>query len=204
MSNLLDTLDFLLPTENQKNPIVKPHSRSKDSPLTIEMEEIDPEFSKLYNERMEVLISYVVIAERTFDLADERLRQQMFAKLSYGLRKAGEWLGWARYHQSMAKSRRKQAEAIASLEGFGKYLSQKKGSGEEVKATESVRSHYIQINPEVMLACSKEALMDAIVEQLMTVKLEFIQAISTIKAMAWGMKDSDFMSGSSVSVNSQQ
>lgn len=188
-----DALAHLLPNDN-----------AEESPLTAEMEAVDPDFSKLYNQRVEVLRSYLVLAENVTDLQDENFRRTIFPKLSYGMRKAGEYLGWARYHQRMSYAQRKQAEAVAALDEFGKYLARGKAAGNDVKATVDIRAHYVNIDPGVMSASAKEAYMDAIVEQLSTMKMEFMMAISTIKAMAYGVKDSDYMSGTTAAVNSQQ
>ena len=181
-----------------------PNNNKEESPLTAEMEDVDPEFSKLYNERVDVLRSYLVLAENPADLQDDNYRRTIFSKLSYGMRKSGDYLGWARYHQRMAYARRKQAEAIAALDEFGKYLARGKAAGNDVKATVDIRAHYVNIDPGVMSASAKEAYMDAIVEQLSTMKMEFMMAISTIKAMAYGVRDSDYMSGSAAAANSQQ
>jgi len=181
-----------------------PNNNKEESPLTAEMEAVDPEFSALYNQRVEVLRSYLVLAENITDLQDENFRRTVFPKLSYGMRKAGEYLGWARYHQRMSYAIRKQSEAVAALDEFGKYLARGKAAGNDIKATVDIRAHYVNIDPGVMSASAKEAYMDAIVEQLSTMKMEFMMAISTIKAMAYGVKDSDYMSSGSSAVNSQQ
>jgi hypothetical protein len=175
-----------------------------DPPITSEMEAVDPAFSKLYLERVEILRSYLVLAENPADLMDENYRKNVFAKLSYGMRKAGDYLGWGRYHLRVAYGDRKRAEAIAALDEFGAYLASRKATDKEVKATDKVRDFYVHINTGVTQAVAREAFMEAVVEQLSTMKQEFMMAISTIKAMAYGNRDSDFMSGASVAVNSQQ
>lgn len=192
----LDALSYLLPDSNQVH--------ADEPPLTPEMEDVDPEFSRLYNERVTILRSYLVLAENVADLQDANFRRTIFPKLSYGMRKAGEYLGWARFHQRKSYAERKQAEAIAALDEFGKWLSQRKASGDEVKATEAVRSHYVNIDKGVLNAANREAYMDAVVEQLSTMKMEFMMAISTIKAMAYGVREESFMSGAAVAANSQQ
>lgn len=192
----LDALAHLLPDPNQV--------RTDEAPLTPEMEEVDPEFSRLYNERVAVLRSYLVLAENVADLQDANFRRTIFPKLSYGMRKAGEYLGWARFHQRKSYAERKQAEAIAALDEFGKWLASRKAAGEDTKATEAVRSHYVNIDKGVLSAASREAYMDAVVEQLSTMKMEFMMAISTIKAMAYGVREENFMSGATVAANSQQ
>lgn len=192
----LSGLDYLLPNPSQV--------RAEEAPLTPEIEEVDPAFSKLYNERVDILRSYLVLAENTIDLHDENFRRTVFPKLSYGLRKAGEYLGWACFHQRASYAARKQAEAIAALDEFGKYLGIKKAEGSDIKSTEAVRAHYVNIDPGVKHACLKEAYMDAVVQQLATMKMEFTMAISTIKAMAYGVRDSDYMSSGASAVNSQQ
>jgi hypothetical protein len=194
-----DGLDHLLPNNHAKEGPLK-----DSRPLSSEMEAVDPEFSALYNERVDILRSYLMLAENPIDLQDENYRRTIFAKLSYGMRKAGEYLGQAKYHQRMAYARRKQAEAIAALDEFGKYLAQGKADGKDIKPTVDIRAHYVNIDPGVMAASAKEAYIDAIIEQLSTMKMEFMMAISTIKAVAYGIKDSDYMSSASVAVNSQQ
>lgn len=188
-------LDHLLP--NSEKP-------KEESPLSLEMEAIDPEFTKLYNERVDILRSYLVLAENPADLQDENFRRTVFAKLSYGLRKAGDYLGWALYHQRMAYAKRKQAEAVAALDQFGGWLEGRKAAGVEAKATVDVRAHYVNIDPGTIAAAAREALMDAAVQQLSTMKSEFTMAITTIRALMYGGRDSDYMSGSAAAANSQQ
>jgi len=145
----------------------------------------------------------LTIVENPQDV-NEITAPKILAQLSYGYRKSGEYLAAAKYNYKTARAERKRMEAIAALDNIREYVAQKKSDGVDVKITDSVRSHYIQIDPEVKKAIELESLYEAMMEQLDTIKMEFLMAISTTKAIAYGHKDSHMLSGSSTSVNDRE
>jgi hypothetical protein len=153
--------------------------------------------SKAHMLRIEELQPYLFLVENPQNI-NEISAPQILAQLSYGFRKSGEYLALAQYQWASAKNERKSAEAVAGLDGVRTYAVNQKNRGIDVKITEDVRKHYINIDPAVKAASDKEALFEAMLEQLRTIKMEFLMAISTAKAIAYGRRDSDMMSGSSV------
>lgn len=173
----------------------------EDRPLTPEMEDIDKEMAKKFTEKVNILRSFLMLAENPADLADDKQRVVIFAKLSYGLRKSGEYLSWARFHHKNTKIDLKRSEALAVVDGVYDYVSKEKEKGREGKVTDKVRDNYKYLDVGVGKDMLREAMLEAMVEQLATMKLEFTMAISTIKAMAFGIKDENFMSSAAVAVS---
>jgi hypothetical protein len=115
--------------------------------------------------------------------------------LSYGLRKSGELLAEAIYRFKMARSDRKQAEAIAALENFSQYVADRK----DLKSTDATRTHYVAIDKGVLKACEREAFYEAVVSQLETYKMQFTMVMSAIKAMIAKQRADGLIDGSDVS-----
>lgn len=153
-------------------------------------------FTKLREE----LLPICALTENVEDHRDEHARLVMFAKMSFGLRKAGEALAWALYQQKLCKIEKEKAKGLAALDEFGGFLLERKNDGKDHKATDKMRDLYVAINDGVVRAAKKEAFADAMVEQFSTIRTQFIQSISTIRAMCYGQKDSSYMSGASVNI----
>ena len=177
---------------------------AEESPLAPAMEIVDPALAKAFNERVDLLRSYISLAENPADLADENYKRMIFAKLSYGLRKCGEHLSWARFNLRVAHIEVKKAEAVAAVDGIHEFVATERDKGRDGKITDKVREHYKYIDKDVGSTMMKEAMLEAMVEQLSVMKTEFIMAIATIRAMAYGIKDQDFISSASTSVNEKE
>src|SRR5690348_478865 len=104
--------------------------------------------AKMHNKRMVELERYLVLVENPQDVT-QFTAPKLLAQLSYGFRKSGEYLALAQYAYKRARAERKQAEAVAALDNIRDYVLQQKNKGVDVKITDAVRSHYIQIDPEV-------------------------------------------------------
>ena len=167
--------------------------------LPLEFYQIDPELASEAAKKISHLYDFIVLAENASDLHDEIYRARLFGKLSYGLRKAGEAYGWILYHEKISYAQRKQAEAVAALDHFGTYLNKRKQGGDDLKATEKVKESYTQIDTGVMSATRKEAMVLAIAKQIETVRLEFIQSISTLRAICYGLRESEMLSNTATS-----
>lgn len=164
---------------------------------------VDQRLYDAFSKRREELLPLCALTENVEDQRDEHARLVMFAKMSYGLRKAGEALSWALYQQKICKIEKEHAKGVAALDEFGSYLLDRKTAGKDFKATDKMRDLYVSVNDNVMRAAKKEAFGDAMVEQFSTIRSQFIQSISTIRAMCYGMKDSSYMSGASVNIESK-
>ncbi len=167
------------------------------------LEVVDVKSVKVHLDRIKDLEPYLVLVENPNDI-DENNAPVLLAKLSFGFRRAGEYLAAARYSFRMAKTDRKRAEAIAALDEFVNYIKTQKESGHDVKATEAVREHYLSISPGVIASYEREAFYEACMIQLETIKQEFLMAISSVKAQAYGFRDSWSLSGASVAVSDKE
>jgi hypothetical protein len=194
---------FLKTPQNNGNATKPNDYVPEESPLPPAIEAIDIQYSAIYNKQINMLREVLVLAENAQDLNDPYHRIKIMARLSWGLRKAGEFLGVARTQYKLAYAARKKAEGIAALENFANYIASRKSEGKEAKATEEMRKHYIHLDVNVHAAVSKEAYMEAVLEQLQTYKQEFFMALSLIKASSYGVhtQETNLMSGASVAVN---
>ena len=116
-------------------------------------------------------------------LQSDEMAMKIVGILSFGIRKTGELLSEAVYKWKLAKRDRKKAEGEAAISGFHEYINSKKKDGMEIKATDTVRSHYVNINEDVLKAAEREAFYEAVVSQLETYKMEFTMAASGVNAM---------------------
>jgi len=171
----------------------------EEAPLTPEMEDVDVELAKEFNKKIDVLRAYLVLAENPADLSDENQRRVIFSKLSYGFRKSGEYLSWARFQLRSTSIDAKRAESVAMLDGVHEFIVEEKDKGRDGKVTDKVRESYKNLDKDYTKALTKQAMAEAMVEQLQTMKWEFSMAISTIKAMAYGSSDQDYISSSASS-----
>jgi hypothetical protein len=129
-------------------------------------------------------------------LQSDEMALKVVGVLSFGLRRSGEMLADAIYKQKMAKSARKQAEAVAALENFGRFLAQRQSEGESLKATDSIRQHYIALDEGSLKATEREAFFEAMVSQLETYKMQFTMVLSAIKAMISKQRGDQLIGGS--------
>jgi hypothetical protein len=162
-----------------------------------DFEKIDSSLSAMFNSRLTELNKYIALAENPSDFNNEIKRIQLFGNLSYGLRKASEGLAIALYHQKQAKARRKKEEASAAMYEFGSFVAAQKEAGNDVKVTDKNKEYYVALDRKVLLANEYESMMDAYVEHFSGIRYEFSQAISTLRAMCYGLRDSQNISGMS-------
>lgn len=162
---------------------------------------IDPALFGEYNDKVDILMKYLALTEDATVLGNEKERVLLFARLSFGLRKAGEALSWITYHQKVAYAQRKEAEGIAAIDEYTSYLEQKRSEGKTERATNEMRNYYVNTSGNVMKANKKEAMVNAMYEHLSTIKYQFVQSISTLRAIHYSSKDSSMMSSASVNTD---
>jgi hypothetical protein len=180
--------DLIADISNEYLPIKEDTQNSTNE---IKSSSLSETVRKEYERRLKEIRPTLVIIEKPLDLTDSAFRQAIFPKLSFGLRKAGELVAYLKYHYKMAVDANKRAKAIAFLEEFDEYARSK-----ELKSTDKAREFYIPLNQGVRVAQEAEAVLEAYLENAMTIKQEFIMALSTIKGMVYGLKDHDLLSGS--------
>jgi len=179
-----DIADEFLPVKETTSSKPTDDSFSFDSSLK-------ESIRKEYQLRMEEIRPILLIIERPLDLTDEGFRRAVFPKLSFGLRKAGELVAMLKYHYKTAVDGRKRAHAVAFLDEFNGYAEKN-----EIKSTDKAREFYIHLNGGVQAAQNAEAVLEAYLENAMTIKQELIMSLSTIKGMVYGFRDSDTLSSS--------
>jgi hypothetical protein len=140
-----------------------------------DMAAVDPEFAQWYDQELGILQRYAILAENPADLTDESRRSDLLAKLSFGLRRSGDMLARIKGRLRKAESLLKQASALAAIDDLNEH---------SARMTMS-RLHKANLNCAMLIAMS---------EQAWTMKTEFMMGISTVKAIAWGMRDSEHLS----------
>jgi len=186
---------------------VKPLSESVRAIPLIEQDSLnilDLAEAKLHQKQLAELQKFLLLVEEPQDI-NEITALPILAKLSYGYRKSGEYMALAGFQYNEKKAARKRAEAVAFLDNFREYAANKKAAGvADFKATDDAKKHYVNLDPEVSAASKEEALFQAMYEQLKTIQMEFLMAISTAKAAAYGFKKSNMMSGASTAVTGEE
>lgn len=125
--------------------------------------------------------------------ATEATAPTILSEISSGLISISRLLSSARYHADLAKIEKKKVQGMLALEAFPKYCSE---TG--VKVTEGNKEAFIDCNQTYTDACKTEAYLDALVTQLDVIKTTFIQSISSVKAIVYGFKDSNIVSGNRI------
>jgi len=170
-----------------KDPAPSSYDRQKSGKSIykeISPEETDKSGTERYSCDVSELETALWQAENLRDmLQSDEMAMKIVGILSFGLRKSGELLAEAVYKWKLAKRDRKRAEGEAAIDGFHDYITLKKVTGVEIKSTDSIRSHYVNINENVLKAAEKEALYEAIVTQLESYKNQFMMAASGVNAM---------------------
>lgn len=151
----------------------------------------DPKIAAQFEQRVTELRKYAAILENHFDLVDEAKRPLIFSQIAYGYRRSSEAVSWALFLKREVSRDIKRAEALAAHENFYDYKERQKHENDRViKDTDANRKWYTQMDDDVVKAKTYEAIVDAILEQFTSLKFEFIQGASSLKAMYYGNRDS--------------
>jgi hypothetical protein len=190
----------------QDKPITPPEDikNAGGGDLLDEWQRIDPAMYSQYTKHCDTILEYLVMTEDPRLLGDESQRIILFAKLSFGLRKAGEAVRWTTYQQKVTYAQRKEAVGIAALDEYSSYLSEKRAEGQKERATNEMRTYYTHVSKNVMQANRKEAMVNAMHEHLLGLKYQFAQAISTLRSIHYSSKDSSLMSSASVNIEEKE
>ena len=149
---------------------------------------VDISESDLNMSHIKTLAPYLAIAETIKD-ADKFTAPIMLGKLSQGMRLAGDYLAVAKYNYKRARYDRKRIEAVVALDKFPEYA-----VTTQIKVTDALRGYYVNQHPDVLKAVDREAFFEAIQEQLYTMKTELFMAITTVRSIVYGFKDSNNLS----------
>ena len=120
---------------------------------------------------------------------------RLMAKLSEGLNLASTLFASATYHYNKSKTNLKKIRGICALERFGLYVKNQKDFGVTVKETENIREAFIDTQEDVIAACNETSYYEAVREQLSGNKMSLTMAISATKAIVYGSRTSDSLSG---------
>ena len=187
-----ETIDFEMsslitpigPLAEQKLPQISGPAEVPTVYTPVDQDKVEPTATRQFVFDSRPLDVCIQQAENLRDLLhSDAMALKVIGILSYGLRRSGELESEAIYQYKMAKSDRRRAEARAALEGFGRYVSEQKAAGIDVKVTDTTRSHYVAIDPDVLQAVEREAFYEALVSRLDTYKTQFTMTLSAIKAI---------------------
>ena len=138
---------------------------------------------------LEALAPYVVQASSLQDVT-ESTAPKVMSCLTEGLMVAGTYYASALYKANETKVRRKEAEAIASLDKFPDWC-----LANNAKGTADMRSAFVNMDKEVMELSLEEGYLQALVEQLSSIKMAITMALSSTRSIAYGYRDSSSVSG---------
>ena len=145
-------------------------------------------------EYIDTLKNYLVIASNIHEIKTDYDANRAISALSEGMSLLSGYLGSVTYSFNLSRSEVKRAKAIAALEKFPEYCQ----SMNIAKPTADLREHFVNLDEEVQVAQQKEAMFEAMLEQLGLIKMNLIMAQSSIKASRFGFNESRQMSGSVV------
>lgn len=135
----------------------------------------------------------VLACAQNLQNATEGTAPMILSTLSSGLIRTGGLLAGARLEADKARTERKRVQGRLALEAYPQYLNEK-----GIKGTESTKEAFVDSHDDTVAACHKEAHCDALVCQLDTIKASLMMAISSVKSIVYGYKDSSSVSGNRV------
>lgn len=138
---------------------------------------------------LEALAPYVVQASSLQEVT-EATAPKVLSSLTEGLMVAGTYYASALYKANETKVRRKEAEAIAALDQFPEWCTRTGNKG-----TADMRSAFVNMDARVMELCLEEGYLQALVEQLSSIKMAITMALSSTRSIAYGYRDSSSVSG---------
>lgn len=145
-------------------------------------------------EYIDTLKNYLVIASNIHELKTDYDANRAISALSEGMSLLSGYLGSVTYSFNMARSEVKRSKALAALERFPEYCQQMNIA----KPTADLREHFVNLDADVQTAQQREAMYEAMLEQLNLIKMNLIMAQSSIKASRYGFNETRQMSGSMV------
>jgi hypothetical protein len=145
-------------------------------------------------EYIDTLKNYLVIASNIHELKTDYDANRAISALSEGMSLLSGYLGSVTYSFNMARSEVKRSKALAALERFPEYCQQMNIA----KPTADLREHFVNLDTDVQTAQQREAMYEAMLEQLNLIKMNLIMAQSSIKASRYGFNETRQMSGNMV------
>lgn len=145
-------------------------------------------------EYIDTLKNYLVIASNIHELKTDYDANRAISALSEGMSLLSGYLGSVTYSFNMARSEVKRSKALAALERFPEYCQQMNIA----KPTADLREHFVNLDADVQTAQQREAMYEAMLEQLNLIKMNLIMAQSSIKASRYGFNETRQMSGNMV------
>lgn len=153
----------------------------------IDSQDVIPEY-------IDSLKNYLVIAANIHEIKTDFDANRAISAMSEGMSLLSGYLGSVTYSFNMARSEVKKTKAIAALERFPEYCQVMNIA----KPTADLREHFVNLDSDVQAAQQKEAMYEAMLEQLNLIKMNLIMAQSSIKASRYGFNETRQMSGSVV------
>lgn len=145
-------------------------------------------------EYIDTLKNYLVIASSIHELKTDYDANRAISALSEGMSLLSGYLGSVTYSFNMARSEVKRSKALAALERFPEYCQHMNIA----KPTADLREHFVNLDADVQSSQQREAMYEAMLEQLNLIKMNLIMAQSSIKASRYGFNETRQMSGNMV------
>jgi len=181
--------DFLSETNNQY-----------DLFISNELSQLDDKLAQQFQDKMKEIFIYTAIAENPAEFNDESKRLKLFGQLSYGLRKAGEGYTWAKVLNKEYTRMLSTAEADVKMNSYPVWVTEQKKLDPKFKSTEDYKKTYVSTSDTVQKIVKMMILTEAMCDEFATVKTELYQAISTIRSICYGSRDSSILSGAAVNI----
>lgn len=153
----------------------------------IDSQDVIPEY-------IDSLKNYLVIAANIHEIKTDFDANRAISAMSEGMSLLSGYLGSVTYSFNMAKSEVKRAKAVAALERFPEYCQ----TMNIAKPTADLREHFVNLDADVQSAQQREAMYEAMLEQLGLIKMNLIMAQSSIKASRYGFNETRQMGGNVV------
>jgi hypothetical protein len=153
----------------------------------IDSQDVIPEY-------IDSLKNYLVIAANIHEIKTDFDANRAISAISEGMSLLSGYLGSVTYSFNMARSEVKKSKAIAALERFPEYCL----AMNILKPTADLREHFVNLDADVQSAQQREAMYEAMLEQLNLIKMNLIMAQSSIKASRYGFNEARQMGGNVV------
>ena len=168
--------------------------------LYSKLKNLDVKIANEFNRRISELYTYTAIAENPTDFNDEANRLNLFGKMSYGFRKAGEGYTWAKVLNKEYTRMLSETEADIKINEYPKWLQEQQKTDPKFKSTEDYKKTYVCTVDTYQNIMKLVILTDSMIDEFATIRTELMQSISTIKAICYGFRDSSVMSSTAVGI----
>lgn len=181
MGNIVTTPSIFFNEDTDINSI-EAHGSNESFESTM-VSIIGKEVSSYYNSCMVDIMTNISLLESGQDLESKESKQRVMNGLSYGFRKTISAHSRFLFLLNEARNSTKKAEAIAMHHNFYNYIERQKEKGITVKTSDPYAKAYVNMDPDVEAARKKESMLESMCLELVGIKQEYSQGISTLKTI---------------------